>query len=404
MLKIWKTNLITKFFVVYPLLKTLTGRQRSIDNEASDSYAIVDTSALIQIIFCLIGGIILFRILKKEKDTYNNVKHFILNTPLKFLLIYNIICFISGIWSINQALTFYRGFECLVFTLLIITCLCQILVKNSYTGLINWLIDYVIYYFFIAILSDLYFKGTVPYAPQFGVTILFYMGIYCCKNWLKKWIIITGSLLSFSTISYIGIFIGFWGIFLKHKFYKSLLALFVVGVTICSYTGVINVMEVLGKTIFFEKGVVASNATSGRDEITELLLNSFEEKPLLGYGFVSGETHIIKVLWGRSHIYSSHNGFLSALTGTGITGTVFFTIFICQIVYISLFSPKIRNNQRPYIWGICAVAFMHTIGNPSVGGSVAGSAWLFPMFAFAFICITFYCAIYHNFSRIHHSR
>ena len=81
---------------------------------------------------------------------------------------------------------------------------------------------------------------------------------------------------------------------------------------------------------------------------------------------------------------SAHNSLASAAMGLGIPGIIVLSLFFISMG-VTVFSKHIPRDYRSCMIGCFCVAFVHCIGNPSVGTRVFG-AWMPCMYIFVLIC------------------
>ena len=147
----------------------------------------------------------------------------------------------------------------------------------------------------------------------------------------------------------------------------------------------------MNNTVFASKGGVLvngridENKTSGRDKLWNIVIEQIEDDGCLmtAYGFVVGEMIFARGLIGLQ-VIGLHNGFLSALVGTGLIGFVFFVIFIVSYVFLAFKKCVPKEYKSVLIASMCVVC-MHTTGNPGLGFRVYGT-WMPAMFIVMLNC------------------
>jgi O-antigen ligase len=142
---------------------------------------------------------------------------------------------------------------------------------------------------------------------------------------------------------------------------------------------------VLHKTVFRNRPGVGMQYTTGRDKMWTQSLNIIWEKPILGYGFVSGERD--RVFVGEANTISVHNMMLSAAINIGIFGPLLLLLYFVEVTFLCL-----RKNL-PQDWLIAflatiGVSFVFSMTAPGLGGRVYGSwvATVFVMTMISMIC------------------
>jgi O-antigen ligase len=194
-----------------------------------------------------------------------------------------------------------------------------------------------------------------------------------------KYLILFISIFSFSNTAYIGMFFG--AISLREGSQK-LKAWFYLGALGLLFTLLFVDMEtILQNTVFYGKEGVGMEHTSGRDKVWTYALETIEEKPLTGYGFVSGE--IFKIFSEFKGAIGAHNGLVSAIIGCGIIGGILFIIFFLQLLFFvkkAAIPPLIKST----FLGTIILISVHTLGNPGIGSRVYGT-WMPAMVAITFV-------------------
>jgi type III secretory pathway component EscS len=286
-------------------------------------------------------------------------------------------------WSVNFALTAFRTFECLSMALLIIATI-QYLFENEDTeGVIRWSLYYctiTIFFEIIGILKWARTFGEFQEASQMTSTTFFYMALYFAPRKWYNYLIIFMSVISLSTVAYIGMAIGlvssFW-----NKRYQCLSFIMALSLIIVCLS--IGPEKVLKDTLFFDKQEVSLKQTSGRDKLMDITIKTVEKNPI-GLGFFAAEPYIF--YRHHYHAISAHNSLFSAALGLGIPGLIIIVIFFFRTGII-LLSNSMDEKYRSMLIGCFCVAFLHCMGNPSVGTRVYPfGAWMTGMYIFVLIC------------------
>jgi len=354
--------------LIRPIIYLLTSRQRDLAEQA----AVVDSSAIFQLIYVFLSFIISFHFLFLSKKD-NPVLLF--KSPQKYLFIYILICFFSSIWSPDIFLTVYRSFESLTY-LLLITLVVQRLITNlSFSNIIEWAILWICWMIFWSIISSMKWGGISyllwPFnSARLAVPMFFFIAIFLTKRRFNKYLIIAFTLLSFSNKVFFGIAFGMLGFFFGSVKYRSLFLLVGFGLAI---SFALWGEMVLQNTLFYGREGIGMEYTSGRNMIWQSSWEYYLHKPFLGHGFVAGEN---KLLYSNfKGVITTHNFILSGLIGTGIVGTIFLITY-----FISAFKTA---TSRIFENGKWKVAFVSTIimatiislTAPGIGARVYGS-WI----------------------------
>ena len=182
-----------------------------------------------------------------------------------------------------------------------------------------------------------------------------------------------------STVAYIGMAIGSISAFFnkgKTKFI-ALAGAFILLIAVLA----VGPYTILKDTVFNDKESISINETSGRDYLLEITIKTLEENPW-GQGFFAAEPYVLyKAHFGA---ISAHNSLSSAALGMGYPGLIIFAIFLTAM-WVVTFSKYIDSRFRAILIGCMCVAFLHCMGNPSVGTRVYG-AWIPCMYIFVLTC------------------
>ena len=361
-------GLPTYLLLVYPFIIALISRQRDVSEVSS-----IDTSASIQIVISLLA----FLVSINEYRINKTLRVLITKTPLIWFFYYILFGFISGFWSVDFNLTLYRAFENLSFLLLI--CASLSIVYNKYKSpevLVYW----VLYYAVLLIITGTLKRSLLWGFPLFSIDTLlleqmnsspfFFLALLLPVGWFIRSIIISISIFSLSNTAYLGMLVGSLAIRGGKRSVKIILTLMVcVLIFIILYFGLDSIIQ---NTVFYGKSGVGMEFTSGRDAIFELAINEGLKSPVLGYGFVAGDTYVINKNFEGA--IGAHNGFLSAFLGTGIVGLIIFTCFFIRSYQIT------RSKFLPLKYKVAfssSIIFVsiYTLGNPGLGTRVYGS-WI----------------------------
>ncbi|WP_282776963.1 O-antigen ligase family protein [Phaeodactylibacter xiamenensis] len=374
-------------FLLYfnSILMLFLRRRREIEEVAT-----VDTSALIQIVYamvCFLVGIAGFTSNKRVREIQ-------LKTPLKFLLGFHILALISTIWSVSPSLTGYRSFECIAYTLLIATALNNVIRKNGVEVLVKW----VLFYATIAIIASIIgrarlggmdiFSLQTLFTEQMNSTPYFFFALLLPASFVSKALILSISIFSLSNTAYAGMGLGSYGLssgnrWLKIIFFTSIILLI-------AFLSIYGVNAFLQNTLFYGKGGVGLEYTTGRNTIFEYSWEEAQKRPFTGYGFVAGDAFVINKRF--QGVIGAHNGVLSSLLGMGYPGALLFILFLIKMFFLSKrrIFPSI---YRSVFLGSVILLSVHTMGNPGLGTRVYGT-WK-P----AVVIFTTICTVYLHFKR-----
>ena len=361
-------GLPTYLLLAYPIIIALISRQRDFSEVIS-----IDTSASIQIVISLLA----FLVSINEYRVNKTLRVLITKTPLIWFFYYILFGFISGFWSIDFNLTLYRAFENLSFLLLI--CASLSIVYNKYKSpevMVYW----ALYYAVLLIITGTLKRSLLWGFPLFSIDTLlleqmnsspfFFLALLLPVGWLIRFIVLPISIFSLSNTAYIGMLVGSLAIRGGKRSVNIILTLMVCSLSfIILYFGLESFLQ---NTVFYGKSGVGMEFTSGRGAIFELAINEGLKSPLVGNGFVAGDTYVINKNFEGA--IGAHNGFLSAFLGTGIVGLIIFTCFFINSFKIAR-SKFLPLKYKVAFSSSLLFVSIYTFGNPGLGTRVYGS-WI----------------------------
>lgn len=352
----------------YPILIALISRQRDFSNVSS-----IDSSAFIQMIFICTAFIISINEFIKNKT----FRVLIIESPLKWFVSFIFLGFLSTLWSVDSNLTFYRAFENL--SILLLICASLSIVYNKYKSpevLIYW----VLYYAVLLIITGTLKRSLIWGLPLWSIDTLlmeqmnsspfFFLVLLLPVGWFVRSVILSISIFSLSNTAYLGMIFGFFGLTKGKNVMKKILLLLI----LISILVIVNIgFEIfLQNTVFYGKTGVGIEYTSGRNKIFEFSITEGLKRPLLGYGFVAGDTFVVNKNFGA--VIGAHNGFLSAFLGMGIMGLIIFIGFFIKMLNISKSKFLPIKLKAPFLSSIILIS-IYSFGNPGLGTRVYGS-WI----------------------------
>ena len=367
-----------KLLLFYPVLMAFIKR-----NRFQDSEIVVQTSITLQIVYIGIVFIILLGQLKNQKISL--IVSIIKSSPLSYFFAFILISFLSFIWSVNVLLTIYRSFEMLFFTWLIVAVMYNLFNRFYLDDIIKWLIFYAFWNLAFDTLGRFILTGNNPFTIPFIPSRLFFPLFTFIILWYSKKLslkIITAAVIIFgiSTKVFLGLSLGFVALLYSKSKLKALSIVLVVGLVFVLLS--IDIQKLLLETIYYERDKISLEDSSGRDKIWGFLLAQGIERPVLGYGFASGEEYLLE----NSNFggINAHNTFISAFVGTGILGVLLISIFIFKTIYRIVFVKLSMKNLKPVLVGTAILLLVVSNSAPGFGGRVYG-AWIPNMVLLVFI-------------------
>lgn len=358
-----------------PVIYILFSRQRDLNE-----YSAVDFSAMVFIIYAFVAFFIGINSIFRSPVSFGIDT--LRKTPLSLFILYSILGIISMAWSVNPSLSGFRAFECIAMTLLIVAVIQRLFETGRLRYVILWSLVYCTWDILWSIIRMSQWAteiGMLTEASQMMATSFFYMALYFKPRRWYNYLIIIMSVFSMSTVAYIGMGIGLISAFWE-KGRTRLLAVVAAYGLFVAVVG-IGPYAILKNTIFFDKNDISIEETSGRNHLMDIAIECVDNNPY-GLGFFAAEPH---VLYAKHFgAISAHNSLASAAMGLGISGIIVLSLFFISMGVI-VFSKHIPRDYRSIMIGCFCVAFVHCIGNPSVGTRVFG-AWMPCMYIFVLIC------------------
>lgn len=346
----------------------------------------IDGSAIVFALYAMICTFVGIKELNKNKYSKFWGRKILFATPLKWFIYYTCFCFISAIWSSSLALSAYRAIECIGMVVIMAAAMKVLSERTNQTGMVLWCVTYAFLMILFISAITLWNSGNIYlllYRCQFPSTIFFFLALYNAPNLIIRLFICIVALFCQSTTGYIGITLGLVSLLYGNKKYRTIgIILFVFIVIVSYFIGFENIMN---NTVFASKGGFDYHNMSGRDVVWENALNQVfsDNKEWTGYGFVAGERNFA-VEWIGPQVIGMHNGYLSALVGTGIIGFILFSIFMISIT-LSTLTNKIPAKYKSLCIASIIVVNIHTFGNPGLGFRVYGT-WMPAMLIVILIC------------------
>ena len=372
---LYNTSLAGWVLLSRPLIYILFSRRRDLQD-----YGAVDFSALIFILYSVVAFIIGWRVIARSESSFG--KFILGKSPILIFMIYSMWAIVSMFWSVSYQLTGFRAFECIAMTLLIVAVIQELFETESLKFVCLWSLLYCSWGIILTLAQRIQIGaslGDLLESSQMGSTIFFFMALYFVPRRWYNYMIMVLALFSMSTVSYLGMGIGSISVFwnrgrVRFWAYLGAFALMLIVIAVGPY-------QLIKDTIFFDKNEISMEETSGRNQLMEASLESLTEHPM-GLGFFAAEPYILYNKGFRGAI-NAHNSLFSAGLGMGIPGMVIMAIFFFAMGFIS-FSRYIPKRYRAILIGCFIVAFVHCMGNPSVGSRVYG-AWMSSMYIFVLI-------------------
>jgi exopolysaccharide production protein ExoQ len=356
--------------LLYPILNIFI-----LDNE---SISFLSVRGFIRVAYSILIFVTVLSYINRSFYNYSYV--LIKKSSLFWYLLYLIISGLSFLWSEGSAIEIImRFFDSTSLFLLIILVVSYLTKKYNIYVAIRWVFFFLLIYIVCEIISFAKIQNLISLnlmikSSQFACTIFFFMAWKYANRLITKWTILILGVFSGSTVGYIGMFIGFiWLLFFSSNRENNQPLKFIFFILISLFLVFVGSDSILKNTIFSDKESISYEETSGRNTIYNAAWEAFKEKPILGYGFVVGEQKVLLDNTGRFYD-TSHNGFLSALLGTGMVGFLLLLTFF-RISTLEIINSKDDIHLKPYLFATLIIIVTHTIGNPGIGSKVL-AAWI----------------------------
>lgn len=352
-----------------------------------EGYDSIDTSAAIQAIYTML--IFIYSMWYLMLPSGRRALVFLSSRPTVYLLLFILMCIFSSLWSEKPLYSVFMGFQCLAFLLLLTVILDRLTNNCTAQDRVEWIMLWIVWQIFWevawrAVHWQSHYKIFTTEQLQTG--IFFFLAIYISRRKLFSWIIMPFALFSGANKMYAGMIPGaLLGIFSTRWKIKVLSSVGAVALILgLIYYGL---EPVLHKTVFYKRPGVGMQYTSGRDKMWAQSLEIVSKKPLLGYGFVSGERD--RVFVGEVNTISVHNMLLSAAISVGIFGPLLLLLYFVETTLLC-FGKNLPQDWLIAFLATIGISFVFSMTGPGLGGRVYGSwiATVFVMTTISMICKT----------------
>jgi hypothetical protein len=294
-------------------------------------------------------------------------------------------CILSFTWSDKPIYSAFMGFQAFSYSILLIVILDRLWNNCTAQDIVEWLLLWIVWRIFwdltYRIISGrLYYNIFATERLQTG--ILFFLAIYISKRKLLRLIVMAFAFFSGSNKMYAGMIPGsLLGIFSKNRKIKLISS--VGSIVLISGLIYLGLEPVLQKTVFYGRAGVGMEYTSGRLWMWEQSLDLIWKRPLLGYGFVSGERD--RVFVGGTNTISVHCMPLSAALGVGIIGPLLLFLYFLETTVLC-FGKKLPSDWLIGFLATIGISFVFSMTGPGLGGRVYGG-WVATVFVMTMICM-----------------
>jgi len=306
-----------------------------------------------------------------------------ISSPLRFFMVYFVLCGISALWSGEWSFTIFRTAQLLVNTVL----MCWIMheMKDLKTALLA-LIRFAAIWLVCGVLGKMRLVGFSFFIRDNASACVAAMGLVLVLGAWKEVIVrprkllLPGAVFVFGLLSGLSAAANVSAIFgvslvvagIRHKsalFVQILTAVAVVGIGwSVVQSGVFNEWLMPGKT-------QAQIATlHGRTDMWKRYYRGIQKRPILGYGFPVGEKRARVLEDGtRFGAASAHNSIIGVAINTGVVGLVIMVLATMQMLLATNVSLSVGRAGGITMVAVMATAFLNSLSYP-----VVGSHWNWP--------------------------
>jgi hypothetical protein len=367
---------------VYPVLGAAVVRGRD-----PTQYNAIDTSSALQVVFAVVCFLHVAKVFLGQR---RGVFQFAFKPPLVFLLAFIVLCALSTCWSTKPLYTAYRAFECLTYFLLIVVSFANLRQSGTQQNMVEWIVMWAGWTLLWGVVTRVRLMGPgfllswyVFRTAYLDIGSVFFLVLFASRKSLVSVILIVFSLLSGANTTYFGIALGILPALVIGDNRAKKLFPFALGLVFL-VPMMLGWENSLQETLWRGKGGVGLEYTHGRDKVWTYSIELGMEHPLIGYGFVAGESDALSAGEYRGAI-SAHNVFLSSFLAVGLSGPILMAVF-----FLTLFAAAVRRGTPVYwrssLMGTVIMALTVSSANPGLGGRVYGS-WMSVVMVAVFIAV-----------------
>jgi len=380
-------NIVLPFLLAIGLVIRATFFIRRRDPSA---FAEIDVSNMFAIVLVLMA--IPFLLSKRGMRAIKQI----MSTPLKYYVYYSIWCFISVFWSSDIIYSLFRITELLVTLFLIAYILIDVRSKEYAKRILLFFLIFSLIAAFGFYLKSGWFSferfhnNEYPMLSASGILIGIFFFIDRRRFDYDNNQITYLSLILFS-LSVLGIIYGTSSasnvsLILSILLLVSLRESRIITTVILMISILVvwfawqNYQAEIMKIVFPGKTITSIETATGRTSMWKYYMDGFLEKPLLGWGFPTGEKEGFKFGWVTTS--TSHNMLISVAINTGIIGLLLFSTFM--ISYTLYIIRKLRDKYFDFKW-IAGAWFVFVINSMSL--PALGSHWMWLTSSIFFIMV-----------------
>jgi len=372
------------FFLMGDIISVFTTRQRD-----PELYASVDKSSVITLAYlaiCLFYCIFSLPTIQGKKAL-----RVLTRKPMIFLTLYCCLCVFSSLWSPRIFYTGFRAIECLIYLFLITLLGINLKEKSNKQEqeMVEWVILWALWVVFWGIIQMVKALGisslaTIDVFATGGrvVGMVVFFAFFISRRHILAAILLIFSFLSLINKIYFGFIFGLFSALTVGNIKMRIALPFLTGTLILVF--ILFGMTSIQKTLWYGYEDVGWRYTNGRDYIWLYSLDLALQKPILGYGFVTGEKEALNSD-NMGGVISTHNCFLSAFLGVGIIGPILLFLFFMELIRLVL-RANLPERFRAGMMGTIIMALCLSITDPGIGGRVYGS-WISVVLTSVFMSI-----------------
>jgi hypothetical protein len=364
--------------LLYPLFMFAVHRKRD-----EGDVAVVDSSAVIQIGLTVVCGMWMLNRLLHALRGFERV---LVNTPLRWLLIYSVLAVMSCAWSDMPSLTAFRSVQLVVFLLLVVDAVASmrtvqemIRLQLLYAAMVVlcWQLPGLQQGIRLMSLHTSDVPGTI-------VAVLFIGVLARGTQWrILHAALIVMAMLSTSTGCLLACTGGLIVVLLLMRGRAAGLGMLMM----CGAVLVVVMMpQYVNSVYFFGKNEGQITSGTGRLPIWQWVLEErVSTRPVLGFGFGQGEVQARLYNIGGFRMMHMHNAFMSAVVNLGVVGALVWTLMWAAMTRAAWIIPVHR--ARLMMMGAATAVFLNTVSMESVTAPLSipwiAHAMFFTMLAIA---------------------
>jgi hypothetical protein len=343
--------------LLFPLFLFAIHRKRD-----EGDVAVVDSAAAIQIGFTCVCGVWMLNRLLHALQGFERI---LVNTPLRWLMMYCVLAVLSSAWSGMPSLTAFRSIQLVVFLLVVVDSIASL---RDAQEMIKFQLLYaamvVLFWQLPGLANGIELRSLHTSDVAGTIVAAVFVGFLVRgRQWrMLHLLIVALALLSTST----GLFFACIGglivvLLLMRGRAAGLGVMLLCGVIL----GAVILPQYINSVVFFGKNEGQIFSGTGRLPIWQWVLEErVATRPVLGFGFGEGEVQARLYNVGGFRMMHMHNAFMSAIVNLGVGGVALWALMWAAMIRAAW---VIRDHRaRLAMMGGATAVFLNTISMESV--------------------------------------